>query len=222
MRIVVAEDEPTVREAIELALSLEGYEVESVPDGAEALAALDRCPADALVLDVAMPLLSGLDVCRRLRAAGSDLPILIVTAREAVAQRVEGLDAGADDYLVKPFALDELLARVRALVRRQVREQGTVLRYGDLELDLDRYLAFRGGRELGLTRTEFSLLELLLEHRELVLTRQLITDRIWQHEIGSGSNILEVYISYLRQKLEAGGEPRIVQTVRGVGYVLRA
>jgi two-component system response regulator MprA len=221
MRIVVAEDEPTVREAIVLVLTLEGYEVEGATDGEAALALLDEVPADALVLDVLMPLVDGLEVCRRLRSRGSDVPILIVTAQDAVAQRVEGLDAGADDYLVKPFALDELLARVRALVRRSKPQNELLLRYADLEVDLKQYKASRGPRELALTRTEFSLLELFLGHPEQVLTRQAIIDRIWQYEIGAGSNVLEVYVSYLRRKLEAGGEARLIQTVRGVGYVLR-
>ena len=221
MLIVVAEDEPTVREALEIALELDGYEVEVAPDGVQALALLERLAADALVLDVTMPLLDGLEVCRRLRDAGNEIPILIVTAREAVSERVEGLDAGADDYLVKPFAVDEFLARVRALVRRHGGGSRDLLRYDDIELDPRRHTVKRGDRQLVLTRTEFALLELFLTNPEQVLSRDLITDRIWGLDAGPDSNVLEVYISYLRRKLEEGRGKRLIETVRGVGYILR-
>src|ERR1700736_1045666 len=180
MRIVVAEDEPTVREAIVLVLTLEGYEVEGAADGEAALALLDEVPADALVLDVLMPLVDGLEVCRRLRSRGSDVPILIVTAQDAVAQRVEGLDAGADDYLVKPFALDELLARLRALLRRTVATPSeSLLKFGDVVLDLQTMEVRRGQRELQLTRTEFRLLELFMRSPRVVLTRSRIFEEVW-------------------------------------------
>jgi two-component system, OmpR family, response regulator MprA len=221
VRILVVDDEPAVREAVDRALRLEGYETELAADGAQALEALaDRAP-DALVLDLLMPYVDGLEVCRRLRAAGDRTPVLVLTARDAVPDRVRGLDAGADDYLVKPFALEELLARLRALLRRGGAERSETLRYADLELDTLGHTVRRGRRAIELTRTEFLLLELFLQHPRQVLTRTQIFERVWGYDFGPGSNSLEVYVGYLRRKLEADGEPRLLQTVRGVGYVLR-
>jgi two-component system response regulator MprA len=222
VRILVVDDEPAVREAVDRALRLEGYDTELAGDGRAALEALAERAPDALVLDVLMPHVDGLEVCRRLRAAGDRTPVLVLTARDAVPDRVRGLDAGADDYLVKPFALEELLARVRALLRRAGPGEQQPLRFGDLELDPVAYTVRRGARPLDLTRTEFALLELFLRHPRQVLTRSVIFDRVWGYDFGPGSNSLEVYVGYLRRKTEAGGEPRLLQTVRGVGYVLRA
>jgi two-component system response regulator MprA len=222
VRILVVDDEPAVREAVDRALRLEGYETELAADGAQALDALaDRTP-DALVLDVLMPHVDGLEVCRRLRAAGDRTPVLVLTARDAVPDRVRGLDAGADDYLVKPFALEELLARLRALLRRgSGTERGETLRYADLVVDVLGHTVRRGRRAIELTRTEFLLLELFVRHPRQVLTRSQIFERVWGYDFGPASNSLEVYVGYLRRKLEADGEPRLLQTVRGVGYVLR-
>jgi two-component system response regulator MprA len=222
VRILVVDDEPAVRDALERALRLEGYEVEVAEDGAAALERIAGRAPDAVVLDVLMPRLDGLETCRRLRARGDSTPVLMLTARDDVPDRVAGLDAGADDYLVKPFALEELLARLRALLRRTAVDESGVLRFADLTLDPLRYEVRRGDREIELTRTEFSLLELFLRNPEQVLTRSIIFDRIWGYDFGPASNSLEVYVGYLRRKTEAGGEPRVLQTVRGVGYVLRA
>ena len=219
MRILVADDEPSVRDALERALRLEGYEVELAADGSEALYRLRTTAPDALVLDVLMPGIDGIEVCRRVRADGDRTPILVVTARDAVGDRVRGLDAGADDYLVKPFALEELFARLRALLRRT--NGGGVLRFDDLSLDPDTRDVFRGERRIQLTKTEFLLLELFLRNPRQVLTRSLIFERVWGYDFGPGSNALEVYVGYLRRKTEAGGEPRLIHTVRGVGYQLR-
>jgi two-component system response regulator MprA len=223
MRVLVVDDEPAVRQALGRALKFEGYETEMAEDGVQALTAVAERPPDAIVLDVAMPRLDGLEVCRRLRAAGDNTPILVLTARAAVSERVAGLDAGADDYLVKPFALEELLARLRALLRRVGPAEGDdeVLRFADLSLDPSTRDVRRGDRSIELTRTEFLLLELLLRNARQVLTREVIFDRVWGYDFGTNSNSLEVYIGYLRRKTEAGGEPRLLHTVRGVGYVLR-
>jgi len=222
MEILVVDDEPAVRDSLDRALRLEGYKVDLAADGREALDALADDSPDAVVLDLMMPRVDGLEVCRRMRAAGDRTPVLVLTARDGVSDRVKGLDAGADDYLVKPFALDELLARLRALLRRSgAAAPGQVLRFSDLSLDPVAHQVKRGGREVELTRTEFSLLELFLLHPRQVLTRSVIFERVWGYDFGPESNSLEVYVSYLRRKLEADGEPRLLHTVRGVGYVLR-
>jgi two-component system response regulator MprA len=210
-----------VRAALERALRVERYEVRSAGGGSEALALLAERRPDAIVLDVAMPDVDGLEVCRRLRAAGDRTPVLMLTARDAVDDRVAGLDAGADDYLVKPFALRELQARLRALLRRTESARGGVLRFADLELDAVAREVRRGERAIDLSRTEFNLLELFLQHPRQVLTRSQIFERVWGYDFGSTSNALGVYIGYLRRKTEAGGEPRLLHTVRGIGYVLR-
>jgi two-component system response regulator MprA len=220
MRILVVDDEPAVRTALERALRLEGYEVELAADGAEALQRLALNAPDAVVLDVLMPNVDGLEVCRRLRAAGDRTPVLMLTARDAVGDRVRGLDAGADDYLVKPFALEELHARLRALLRR-TNGSGAALRFADVTMDTRTREVRRGEREIELTRTEFLLLELFLRNPRQVLTRALIFERVWGYDFGPTSNALEVYVGYLRRKLEADGESRLIQTIRGVGYALR-
>ena len=219
----MVDDEPAVRQALMRALTFEGYEVRLAGDGHAALDSLLADPADAVLLDVSMPGNDGLEVCRRLRAAGDRTPILMLTARHATADRVAGLDAGADDYLVKPFALEELLARLRALLRRAVpaSDEDETLRVADLSLDPSTRVVRRGDRLMELTRTEFNLLELLMRNHGQVLTRELIFDRVWGYDFGANSNSLEVYIGYLRRKTEAAGEPRLIHTVRGVGYVLR-
>jgi two-component system response regulator MprA len=222
MSILVVDDEPAVREALRRALELEGYDVELAEDGAQALERLaNGAPEpEAVLLDVLMPNVDGIEVCRRLREEGCTLPILMLTARAEVADRVAGLDAGADDYVVKPFALEELLARLRALLRRTA-EGVEVLRFSDLALDPATREVFRGERPVELTRTEFALLELFLRNPRQVLTRSLIFERVWGYDFGPASNSLDVYIGYLRRKTEAGGEPRLIHTVRGVGYALR-
>jgi two-component system response regulator MprA len=222
MSILVVDDEPAVREALRRALELEGYDVELAEDGAQALERLaNGAPEpEAVLLDVLMPNVDGIEVCRRLREEGCTLPILMLTARAEVADRVAGLDAGADDYVVKPFALEELLARLRALLRRTA-EGVEVLRFSDLALDPATREVFRGERPVELTRTEFALLELFLRNPRQVLTRSLIFERVWGYDFGAGSNSLDVYIGYLRRKTEAGGRPRLIHTVRGVGYALR-
>jgi two-component system response regulator MprA len=223
VRILVCDDEPAVRAALDRALRLEGYEVDLAVDGEEALVVLATRPASAVVLDLLMPGLDGLEVCRRLRSGGDSTPILVLTARSGVAERVEGLDAGADDYLVKPFALEELLARLRALLRRTGTADGErePLRFDDLVLDPVSYRVRRGSRAIELTRTEFLLLELFMRNPRQVLTRSLIFERVWGYDFGPSSNSLEVYVGYLRRKTEASGEPRLIHTVRGFGYVLR-
>jgi two-component system response regulator MprA len=222
MNVLVVDDEPAVRDALDRALRAEGYRVSTAADGRAALVRVAEDHPDVVVLDVLMPVMDGLEACRALRAAGDRTPILVLTARDSVADRVEGLDAGADDYLVKPFALDELLARIRALLRRSTPAAGErPLRFADLELDPVTRDVRRGGRVIELTRTEFLLLELFLLNPRRVLTREVIFDRVWGYDFGPSSNALEVYVGYLRRKTEAQGEPRLIQTVRGVGYVLR-
>jgi len=221
MRVLVVDDDPAVSGALNRALRLDGYEVSLVTDGPEALEEIAIRPPDAVILDIGLPTIDGLDVCRRLRAADNDTPVLMLTARDAINDRVQGLDAGADDYLVKPFALAELLARLRALLRRRPEDSGEVLRFADLSLDPITREARRGDRLFTLTRIEFDLLELLLRHPRQVLTRELILDRVWGYTFDSGTNSLAVYVGYLRRKTEAGGEPRLIHTARGVGYVLR-
>ena len=222
MKILVVDDERAVRESLRRALELEGYEIELAADGSEALYRLEGGDEpDAVILDVLMPGVDGLEVCRRLRGSGSKLPVLMLTARTEVEDRVAGLDAGADDYVTKPFALEELLARVRALLRRTSDEEGDVVRFADLELDPTTREVTRGGRPIELTRTEFSLLELFMRNPRQVLTRTIIFERVWGYDFGYASNSLDVYIGYLRRKTEADGEPRLIHTVRGVGYALR-
>jgi two-component system response regulator MprA len=222
MKILVVDDERAVRESLRRALELEGYEIELAADGSEALYRLEGSEEpDAVILDVLMPGVDGLEVCRRLRGSGSKLPVLMLTARTEVEDRVAGLDAGADDYVTKPFALEELLARVRALLRRTTDEEGEVVRFADLVLDPTTREVTRGGRPIELTRTEFSLLELFMRNPRQVLTRTIIFERVWGYDFGYASNSLDVYIGYLRRKTEADGEPRLIQTVRGVGYALR-
>jgi two-component system response regulator MprA len=222
MRLLVVDDEPAVRDSLRRALTLEGYDVDIATSGDEALAHLgsDGQP-DAVVLDVLMPGTDGLEVSRRLRGSGNEVPILMLTALDDVSDRVAGLDAGADDYLVKPFALEELFARVRALLRRATTESGELLRFADLTLDPTTREVRRDGEGIELTRTEFALLELFLRNPRQVLTRSVIFDRVWGYDFGFGSNSLDVYIGYLRRKTEVGGRPRLIHTVRGVGYTLR-
>ncbi len=223
-RVLIVDDEPAVRAALDRALRLDRYEVELAADGREALDRLAEARLDAVVLDVAMPGIDGLEVCKRLREAGDRTPVLMLTARDAVDDRVAGLDAGADDYLVKPFALKELKARLRALLRRAETPgegEDERLRFADLSLDRGAWEAHRGSRRLELSRTEFQLLVLFLEHPRQVLTRSQIFERVWGYDFGSSSNSLGVYMGYLRRKTELDGEPRLLHTVRGVGYVLR-
>ena len=220
MKVLVVDDEPGVRAALQRALALERHDVQLAEDGQQALDALAEGTVDAIVLDVMMPRVDGLEVCRRLRAAGDRTPVLMLTARDAIDDRVDGLDAGADDYLVKPFALRELNARLRALLRR-VDPAGPTIAFGDLVLDRSAHEVHRGARRIELSKTEFSLLELFLEHPRQVLTRSTLFERVWGYDFGATSNALGVYIGYLRRKTEADGERRLVHTVRGVGYVLR-
>ena len=220
MKVLVVDDEPSVRSALQRALALERYDVALAEDGQQALDSLAEGVVDAIVLDVMMPRVDGLEVCRRLRAAGDRTPVLMLTARDAIDDRVDGLDAGADDYLVKPFALRELNARLRALLRR-AEPGGPTLAFGDLVLDTSAHEVRRGNRRIELSRTEFSLLELFLEHPRQVLTRSTLFERVWGYDFGATSNALGVYIGYLRRKTEEGGERRLLHTVRGVGYVLR-
>jgi two-component system, OmpR family, response regulator MprA len=222
-RILVVDDEPAVQNALFRALTLEHYDVTNASDGLQALERLGAAPYEAIILDIAMPRMDGLEVCKRLREGGDSTPVLILTARGEVDDRVAGLDAGADDYLIKPFALRELLARVRALLRRAGEDDGKeeTLAFADLRLDLRAHEAWRGERLLPLTRTEFLLLELFLRHPRQVLTRSTIFESVWGYDFGSSSNSLGVYMGYLRRKTEDGEEPRLLHTVRGVGYVLR-
>jgi len=227
MRILVADDDRAVRDSLRRSLAFNGYQVELASDGQQALDAIEGQRPDALVLDVMMPRVDGLEVCRRLRNAGDDIPVLVLTAREAVSDRVAGLDAGADDYLAKPFALEELLARLRALLRRTTPDDRggapdpEPLRFGDLSLDPVTREVRRGERPISLTRTEFSLLELFMANPRRVLTRTRILEDVWGYDFPTTGNALEVYVGYLRRKTEAEGEARLIHTVRGVGYVLR-
>jgi two-component system response regulator MprA len=222
MHVLVVDDEPAVRDSLARSLRFEGYEVSLATDGNQALKQIEENPPDVVVLDVLMPQLDGLATCRKLRARGNDVPVLMLTARDGIADRVVGLDAGADDYLVKPFALEELLARLRALLRRaNADSDDTRLTFADLSLDPVTREVSRGDRPISLTVTEFNLLEMLLEHPRQVLTRAQIVQRVWGFALEYSSNSLEVYVGYLRRKLEAEGEGRLIHTVRGIGYVLR-
>jgi len=224
VRILVVDDDRAVRESLRRSLAFNGYTVDLAEDGVEALEAITNERPDALVLDVMMPRLDGLEVCRQLRSTGDDLPILVLTARDTVSERVSGLDAGADDYLPKPFALEELLARLRALLRRTGPEDGgdgAVMTFADLTLDPSTRDVHRGDRLISLTRTEFSLLEMLIANPRRVLTRSRILEEVWGFDFPTSGNALEVYVGYLRRKTEAEGESRLIHTVRGVGYVLR-
>jgi two-component system, OmpR family, response regulator MprA len=220
MRVLVVDDELAVRTSLQRALGLERYDVDLARDGREALERVAAARYDAIVLDVSMPMLDGLEACRRLRSAGDRTPVLMLTARDAVDDRVAGLDAGADDYLVKPFALRELQARLRALLRR-VDGPSDELRFGDLRLEPATRDVWRGERRLELSRTEYALLELFLRHPRQVLERSVVFEQVWGYDFGATSNVLGVYMGYLRRKTEAEGESRILHTVRGVGYILR-
>ncbi len=221
-RVLVVDDEPAVRRALERALTLDNYSVQLATDGQEALDVLADAPVDAVVLDIMMPRIDGLEVARRMRKAGDRTPILMLTARDAVDDRVAGLDVGADDYLVKPFALRELQARLRALLRRAGEDgDGEQLHFADLVMDTAAHEVRRGDRLIELTRTEFLLLEMFLRHPRQVLTRSQIFEHVWGYDFGPTSNALGVYMGYLRRKTEAGGESRLLHTVRGVGYILR-
>lgn len=219
-KILVVEDEDRIRQFLQRGLTFEGYRVEAAADGQEALDLAREDPPDLVLLDIMLPGLDGVEVCRRLRSA-SEVPILMLTAKEAIEDRVAGLDAGADDYLVKPFAFDELLARVRALLRRAQPTQPQVYRFADLELDTGTRRGKRGDEVFDLTAKEYELLELFMRHPRQVLTRDVIFDRVWNYDFGGESNIIEVYVRYLRQKTEVDERPRLIHTVRGVGYVLR-
>ena len=222
MQILVVDDDRAVREALERALGLEGYDVELAADGAEALAAVERREPDAIVLDVLMPQMDGFEGCRLLRRAQHRVPILMLTVRDELGDRVEGLDAGADDYLGKPFELEELLARVRALLRRVAPDsESGILRFADLTLDLGSLQARRGKREFRLSVTEANVLEFFIRNPRQVLSRALVFERVWGSHLGTESNTLDVYVGYLRKKTESDGEPRLIHTVRGAGYVLR-
>lgn len=225
MRILVVDDDRAVRESLRRSLTFNGYTVDLAVDGLDALEKTASQRPDALVLDVMMPRLDGLEVCRRLRSTGDDLPILVLTARDSVSERVAGLDAGADDYLPKPFALEELLARLRALLRRTASDAvdpaSEAMTFADLSLDPVTREVLRGERPISLTRTEFSLLEMLMANPRRVLTRSRILEEVWGYDFPTSGNALEVYIGYLRRKTEADGEARLIHTVRGVGYVLR-
>ena len=220
MRILVVDDDPEILSFLKRGLAYDGYEVDTAKDGTEALAKARDIEPDLVVLDVMMPGLDGMEVSKRLRQA-SDTPILMLTAKGTVADRVAGLDSGADDYLIKPFAFDELLARVRALLRRSQPKEGDVLRFGDLSLDTATREVRRAAEVIDLTVQEFDLLELFMRHPRQVLSRDRIYARVWGYDFGGESNVIEVYVSYLRSKLEAGGKSRLIHTVRGVGYVLR-
>ncbi len=220
-RILVIDDDPKIRTVVRRGLAYEGYRVVEAASGEEGLEKAREHLPDLVVLDVMLPGIDGLEVCRRLRATGDELGILMLTARDEVKDRVEGLETGADDYLVKPFSFEELLARVHALLRRRSTPSGEILRYADLEFDVDAREARRGGRTIELTTTEYNLLLLFMRHPKKVLTRDVIMEHVWSYDFEGESNVLEVYVRYLRNKLEANGEPRLIHTVRGAGYVLK-
>lgn len=219
-RILIIEDDEAIVRLLKRSLNYEGYQVDTAFDGQSGLQLTRETHPDLIILDWMLPGMDGLEVCRRLRTGGN-VPIMMLTAKDTISDRVQGLDAGADDYIVKPFELDELLARVRALLRRTQPERAQVLTFGDLTLDTGTRQAFRLGRTISLTAKEYELLELFLRHPRQVLTREMIFDRVWGYDFGGESNVLDVYIRYLRQKLEVGEETRLLHTVRGVGYVLR-
>ncbi len=219
-RILIIEDEDRIRQFLQRGLSFEGYRVDAAADGNAGLELARENPPDLVLLDIMLPGIDGIEVCRRLRQV-SEVPVLMLTAKEAIEDRVAGLDAGADDYLVKPFAFDELLARVRALLRRVQPAQPQVFRFADLELDTGTRQGRRGERTFDLTAKEYELLELFMRHPRQVLTREQIFDTVWNYDFGGESNIIEVYVRYLRQKTEAEGGSRLIHTVRGIGYVLR-
>ena len=227
MRILVVDDDAAVRDSLARTLRFEGYQVDTVPDGRQAVEAVRGAEPDAVILDVSMPVMDGLQACRELRGDGVLVPVLMLTARDSVGDRVAGLDAGADDYLVKPFALQELMARLRALLRRASRPTAAApansaqLSFADLRLDPQTREVWRGARPLRLTRTEFSIIEVFLRHPRQVLTREVLFEHVWGYDFGETSNSIHVYLGYLRRKLEAEGEPRLLHTVRGVGFVLR-
>lgn len=220
-RILIIEDDQAILKLLQRGLGYEGYVVDVATDGRSGLHLAREHQVDLVILDLMLPGMDGLEVCHRLRTGNSNLPILILTAKDSVQDRIQGLDTGADDYMVKPFNLEELLARVRALLRRTQQERLAVLKFADLTLDTGSRQAARGNRLIQLTAKEHELLELFLRHPKQVLRREVIFDRVWGYDFGGESNVLEVYIRYLRQKLEEGGEPRLIHTVRGVGYVLR-
>lgn len=219
--ILVVDDDPRITDLLRRILAYEGYSVAIAASGSEALNRSLERPPDLVVLDIMLPGLDGLEVAQRLRTAGDNVPILMLTARDAVADRVKGLETGADDYLVKPFAPDELVARVKALLRRSQEEQHEVLRFADVELDTGTRIAHRGAREIELSPTEYELLLLFMKRPRQVLTREIILDRVWGMDFEGSSNVMEVYVGYLRTKLEAEGEPRLIHTIRGVGYVFK-
>jgi len=220
-RILIVEDEVKLAQFIELELQYEGYEVTTATDGFDGLSQARESTPDLLILDWMLPGISGLEICRRLRQTGSTVPVILLTAKDDISDRVEGLDAGADDYVVKPFSIEELFARIRAHLRRNQEEETDVLQFGDLKLNTSTREVYRGDRAIELTAKEFELLRYLLNHPRQVLTRDQILERVWGYDFMGDSNIIEVYIRYLRLKLEDQGEPRLIQTVRGVGYVLR-
>jgi DNA-binding response OmpR family regulator len=221
-RVLVVDDDSSIREALDRALRLEGFAVSSCPDGSAALAAMEGAPPHVMVLDVVMPGLSGVEVIRRLRDGGNDLPICVLSARDEVADRVEGLRAGADDYLVKPFELEELVARLHALLRRRSEGPPVPLQVGDVRIDPARRIVRRGEREIELTNREFELLQAMARHAGMVLSRRQLLQQVWGYTFEVDGNVVDQFVSYLRRKLEAAGEPRIIHTVRGIGFVLRS